>query len=128
MKNQRGRSDEDDEQDKRAPLLPEGALTQFAEQRENGVRSEQGDIGFKAHDHQVDGVEARIHNDAGEDAGNLESGLQNSGDETGEHAGGHRRGKREDRMSGKRDHDADRAPERVAAVGGKIADIKDCEA
>ena len=113
------------EQHQRAPLAAAG---ECLEQRKDRIAPRDGHVGRKAHDREVDRIQAGVRDDAGEDALHAEARLQKGGDEAREHTSSHGRRQRQKRMPRDGEHRAHGAAERKAAVGREVCNVQDGKA
>ena len=93
-------------------------------QREDRVRLDQRQRRRKAHDRQIDGIKAGVHDDARHDALDAEAGLQKGCDETGAHTGRHRRQQGQKGVAGQCNLAGHSAAQREAAIGGQVCNIQ----
>ena len=89
----------------------------------DGLRFQHWHVGGKAHNRQVDGVQPRVGDDAGEDRRHAQAGLQSGCDKAGSRTGGNSQKQTQHRVPGHRGGSRDRAPQGKGAVGTHIGDI-----
>ena len=107
------------------PIAADAAVPQKGEDR---AASQQALVGFPAHRHQIDGVQARVGDDARQNGGNPQASLQKSCDESGAAARQHGGRNGQNRVSPGGQRDRDRRPKDKTTVGGHIGDVQDPEA